>query len=283
MSAILDVMIGMVYVYVFFSTLCSGVAEWIARMWKRRAKALKQATNSLLGSAGDGQLAKEFYTHTLISGLAESGSDPTYIPSSHFALALVDLAVDFPEPPALGAPAPTATLKPKINSKGQPAFTPAEAQLIRSIIQGLNSRGAVQTSLEKWFNDSMERVSGGYKRKTYRTLLFISLFVSFAFGVDTFRLANELYRNGALQQAMVTRAQASVQKSSDPAKADVSLSGLNVPIGWQNAEPFAVFGCIVTAFALTLGSPFWFDLLGRLVNLRQTGVPPDMKGRIVAD
>jgi len=55
-----------------------------------------------------------------------------------------------------------------------------------------------------------------------------------------------------------------------------------VPIGWSRPVSLAIVGCIVTAFALTLGAPFWFDLLGRLVNFRQTGVPPDLKGKIVA-
>jgi hypothetical protein len=32
---------------------------------------------------------------------------------------------------------------------------------------------------------------------------------------------------------------------------------------------------MLTTLALSLGAPFWFDLLGKLVNLRQTGIPPD--------
>lgn len=113
-------------------------------------------------------------------------------------------------------------------------------------------------------------------------LLMVSLVVSLAFGVDTFRHANGLYRNSAVREATVKKAQASVEKSTDPMKADVSLKDLAVPIGWSRPVSLAIVGCIVTAFALTLGAPFWFDLLGRLVNFRQTGVPPDLKGKIVA-
>jgi len=33
-------------------------------------------------------------------------------------------------------------------------------------------------------------------------------------------------------------------------------------------------GLLVTAFALSFGAPFWFDLLNRLVNLRAAGKKP---------
>ena len=33
-------------------------------------------------------------------------------------------------------------------------------------------------------------------------------------------------------------------------------------------------GWLMTAFAVTLGAPFWFDLLGKIVALRAAGNPP---------
>jgi hypothetical protein len=57
---------------------------------------------------------------------------------------------------------------------------------------------------------------------------------------------------------------------------------LTLPIGHQPLTPSYVVGCFITGLALTLGAPFWFDLLGRLVNLRQSGVPPDLKSKVVA-
>jgi hypothetical protein len=35
------------------------------------------------------------------------------------------------------------------------------------------------------------------------------------------------------------------------------------------------FGWIITALAISLGAPFWFDLLNKLINLRATGSKPD--------
>ena len=35
-----------------------------------------------------------------------------------------------------------------------------------------------------------------------------------------------------------------------------------------------VLGAILTAFAVSLGAPFWFDVLGKIVNVRSTGKAP---------
>ena len=35
-----------------------------------------------------------------------------------------------------------------------------------------------------------------------------------------------------------------------------------------------ILGWLITALAVSLGAPFWFDLLNRLVKLRGTGTKP---------
>jgi hypothetical protein len=45
---------------------------------------------------------------------------------------------------------------------------------------------------------------------------------------------------------------------------------------------FKAIGLAMTAFAVSFGAPFWFDLLGRIVNLRATGPkPPRPVARLV--
>jgi hypothetical protein len=67
-------------------------------------------------------------------------------------------------------------------------------------------------------------------------------------------------------------------------------SALSLPIGWVHAtdgreDPrevpntladwlVKVGGLLISCLALTAGAPFWFDLLGRLVNMRDTGPKP---------
>ena len=67
-------------------------------------------------------------------------------------------------------------------------------------------------------------------------------------------------------------------------------SGLALPIGWvraddQRVDPrelptsvegwlLKILGVAISCFALTAGAPFWFELLGRLVNMRSSGPKP---------
>jgi hypothetical protein len=74
----------------------------------------------------------------------------------------------------------------------------------------------------------------------------------------------------------------SVETLSDQV-ADVR--GLELPLGWSTDskdprwfDSFGgaigkAFGLLATMLALTLGAPFWFDLLGRVARLRSTGKP----------
>ena len=42
----------------------------------------------------------------------------------------------------------------------------------------------------------------------------------------------------------------------------------------EKVSPLQVVGWLLTGAALTLGAPFWFDLLNKFVNLRGAGVKP---------
>jgi hypothetical protein len=69
-----------------------------------------------------------------------------------------------------------------------------------------------------------------------------------------------------------------------------ALRQAGVPLGWSQAVLPSVFserwlnyllipvGWLVTALACTLGAPFWFDMLGKLVRLRGSGGRPEGTG-----
>jgi hypothetical protein len=68
-------------------------------------------------------------------------------------------------------------------------------------------------------------------------------------------------------------------------KVQRSLRDLTIPIGWTSqgtaVEPNRdnvvehAFGWLLTALAATLGAPFWFDMLNRVVSIRASGKPPE--------
>ena len=84
-------------------------------------------------------------------------------------------------------------------------------------------------------------------------------------------------------------ADAAVAKArADLARFQSEMAALNVPIGWDRApqqpQPFGswewfgwlarqVAGLFLTAFAVSLGAPFWFDLLNKIMVIRSTVKP----------
>jgi hypothetical protein len=155
----------------------------------------------------------------------------------------------------------------------------------------------MRSNIEQWYNDTMDRVSGWYKRKVQIILLIISLIVSVGLGIDTIALGNTLWQNSTLRAAVVTAAQQQTRSAvanghnqlpSQIKTLQVDLNQLNVPIGYsvRSGDPTYItpnlagwlrkaLGLLLTTIALSLGAPFWFDLLNNVVNLRQTGPKPD--------
>jgi hypothetical protein len=68
---------------------------------------------------------------------------------------------------------------------------------------------------------------------------------------------------------------------------DYTTSGLLGKIGWVIAAFFMnlvhftwlfpkLLGWLLTALAISLGAPFWFDLLKKVINIRGAGGKPDI-------
>jgi hypothetical protein len=56
--------------------------------------------------------------------------------------------------------------------------------------------------------------------------------------------------------------------------ADVQLAKKREQMDFKDYNKTSVLGWLITAFAITLGAPFWFDLLNRFISLRSTGNRP---------
>ena len=151
--------------------------------------------------------------------------------------------------------------------------------------------------LETWFNNAMERASGGYKRKTQVWLLVLSILVCAGGNVDLFRASHIFWVD------TMTRAIVSTSVKPTPIN-PWELSKLNnlrhdltrivpLPVGWpeENAKLSERInnayhrgtllrkgiGLSISVIALVLGAPFWFDLIAKFFNLRSTGTPPEDK------
>ena len=95
LQEILEVAIGLVFIWLVISLAAMQFQEWIANGFKWRAKGMEGAIRSMLGGNQEGQgLTDLLYKHPLIAGLS-SGTHKklSYIPADKFALALFDIVM----------------------------------------------------------------------------------------------------------------------------------------------------------------------------------------------
>ena len=71
---ILDTTIGLVFVYLMLSLVCTALNEWIASMLSRRAKTLYEGLKTLLWDPKKPSLLADFYAHPLVQDLGTACS-----------------------------------------------------------------------------------------------------------------------------------------------------------------------------------------------------------------
>ena len=173
--------------------------------------------------------------------------------------------------------------------------------LISMINAAGNDVAKLKKSLEDWFNSVMDRVSGWYKYRTQHILFGIGFVLALALNADAVKIVRQLSKDSTLRQSIVAAAQSAKQPTSNTgqliadqikqAKEQVSnIEDLGIPLGWTNATlPPAIWhmqsadllwawlrvlsGWLFTAFAVSLGAPFWFDMLNKIMVVRSTVKP----------
>ena len=311
-SAILEVAIGLAVIYLLLSLICTSTQEVLEGWLKKRATNLESGLKELLNDPDGTGLVQKIYNHPLIFGLFKGSytpgrartkllttSLPTYIPAPNFATALMDIVARGPVSPALphNGPQPAGELSfdsLRAGVDNSPLLNPAIRRVMHLMLDSANGDLVrVQANIETWFNSGMDRVAGWYKRKTQWILLGIGLILAVGLNVDTLKVATALYQQDALRSQLVAQAGALVKEGTPPSdgrKNLETLEGFNLPIGWYAQQgktdpPAALAGAgdllphipgwLITAFAISLGAPFWFDLLNRLMVVRSTVKPQE--------
>ena len=316
-STTLEVAIGMVFIYLLLSLLCSTAGEYIEATVNNRARYLRQGINLLLNeSAGGGvDLAQRLYDHGLVRPLYRQPHKlPSYIPSRTFALALWNMATTAGADQKAGSIAGVTNDLKKIREVV--ATQVPNPELRTAILTLIDEAGGdierARRNIEDWYEAMMDRVSGWYKRRTAVLMLALGFLLAAGVNADSISIARALGRDGALRSSLVAAAERRVatglplvapagisdaQARDDAAgenlrqvRADVDSMGL--PIGWVLAtsgnvgDPrrtpidasgwlIKLFGLLLTGFAVSQGSPFWFDLLNKFMVARSTVKPPE--------
>lgn len=360
---------------------------------------LKQCIYIITGNLERKQrkLGNLFYDHPLIKNYGSSRifPYPSYIPSSNFSTVLIDvLKQDFNGKieAILRARDPDRTDEESLRQAKQDLLNSADAIKIKLLLEYYGSfylnatkppaavidedtwrilemhlRNSIYNlenfskKLEDWFNDSMHRVSGWYKRRAQVILFIIGICMAVIFNIDTIAITGKLSKSNTLREELVQTAIAYHNRDSSASGAgnrklaeadsllqhDVRDVSNLLALGWGDygsddtlfirklegkiwVGPFYVIhakdsfdrirrmpatlkpggnrdslrytqfyrnqvnyfpvhvktayvwymmthgkkkllGFLITALAISLGAPFWFDLLNKFINLRAAG------------
>ena len=233
---------------------------------------------------------------------------PAYISATSFADALIDLLV-----PNAGGQTTLDAIDLSLKSLQQklPVASPLVASLQTLVANANGSIGRFRTSVESWYDNHMDRVSGWYKRRVAKITLVIGAILVLLLNINTLTIGRTLYSSSVVGAAVSTvaakatscSAQEGTQQCLGDLQAQLSAATqAGLPIGWATAAVCAkpktpcnwldqrgifspsggsgwelalvLVGFLITIIALTPGARFWFDLLGKLGSLRSTGPKP---------
>jgi hypothetical protein len=278
-STVLDVAIGLVFIYLLLGILCTTVNEWIAGILSTRSKTLREGIRGLLNDQpmGNAQFLEKFYLHPLISGLMKDGNHPSYIPGRAFSTAIMDLVT-----PTITGPMTITNLVDGINALPDGDVKKSLAALVSNVHGDLEN---AQRNIEQWYDDSMDRVSGWYKRNAQIWTVIIASALTLGANADSMRIAKLLWVNPTERNALVEQAKQRTQTPLPVASTGLTpteSAELGTMLGWTQASlqgnwvtwAQRILGWIFTAIAVSLGAPFWFDTLNRIANIRTAGKVP---------
>ena len=286
-SEILEVAVGIGFLYLLLSLVCSAITEGIARAFAMRSGTLRSGIRNLLGDPNGESIAKAFYHHPLIKGLYRQGlfdsmirrdGKPSYVSPRTFALALFD---------TLAPIEPTSEKRTFDRVRGKVSET-ENGDLKRALLVCMDDAegdlSRARTNVERWFEEVMERVTGWYKRKMQLIIVGVAAAVCVTLNVDSFQVTNALWNDTALRDSVVAAAQKDTGStlSEDLDVLRDRLKGLGLPLGWASTPdgPLGwlakVAGLLFTTVALSLGAPFWFDLLNRFMGVGSSGRSPNL-------
>lgn len=228
----LDVFIGLIFVFLIYSLLATILQEIVARMLNLRERNLLKAIRVMLEDrphvAGNywirlfdhissnikhfncpfpkDSFSKAFYTHPTIKYLGESSfrSKPSYMGAYNFSTTIIKLlrGKDFD-----GKVEEMEAIRKVLFEKNEvvsgssgntvkASIDPETLEQLQQLYLDADKKiDNFKILLEKWFDETMERASGWYKKQTQMVLFIIGLTIAIVFNTDTIAIYNILSKD----------------------------------------------------------------------------------------
>jgi len=349
-SGILEVIIGLVFVYLVTSLLCSAFREGIAKIFRTKAKILEYELVDLVKSE---KLVEKIKKHYLVKTpknkfKLETKEKPIdHISTKNFATALIDILVDGDKEKGEKG---DITIFRDIDINFHKIENIKIKKVLKNALKSTRTKVGdwekslqdARKSIEDWFDNSMDKLSVWYKKRTRHVIFWVGVIICITLNLDSIQIAKKLYRNESLRENIVAAAVKVTEKSSleefiekrskhkektnteenmskkeekpvmgtikdlykEVKNLNTELKELGFPIGWENSDFIylglkdeiekdekngnnkgdiekikineyiyrwflKILGFILTAIAISLGAPFWFDMIRKLVSRRK--------------
>jgi hypothetical protein len=251
METLIKLVAELFFLYIILGLVCMTITEFTLGWLDIRSHLLSDTLTAMLGA----DYTIRFLEHPIIKPLRGGRRVPSYIPSRLFALAVFDLLT----PNASGS----ITME---DFRGAVGNLPPQTQRtwMTLLLLSRDDLSSVVSTLEGWFSDVMDRVSGAYRRRVQVVLLVVALILTISLNINTITIANCSWAHYS-------------NTSQNPASLCAN------PVGWSRESIPAdllgklsqIFGWGLTVILLLVFAPLLFDLLSVIVNVRLVGRKPD--------
>ena len=261
--------------------------------------------NLTLGATrGTGRLPKMTRAPKSKDVWSQRRSLPSYISSRSFGEAVIDLVV----PDATGQTTMNV-IQQQVN--GLPdSMSPLKPSLQALVKEAGADVSRFRASVEQWYDDHMDRVSGWYKRHVAKITLGAGVILVVLLNLNALTIGRTLYTENAVSaavSAVATKATSCSGLSQQECLANLegqlsAAATAGLPVGWgtvrdctlptvrcnwwerrgilsRHGNSAAQLLLVLTGFLIMIisvvpGAQFWFGLLSKLGTLRATGPKP---------
>lgn len=208
---ILDLVVGMIFIYFLLSIISSSVVELILTLSKVRSKILQKWLLTIfdkkieVDNKEEIPLGQAIMNHCTTTALSGGKRATAYIDAKNFTSALIEKLTFIPEHPdkvvtdlneVVASIVKSTALSPELKRVfilyANEAIESGKAHAIASFDSFMAFRGKI----ENWYDSSMERVSGHLKGKYALPLtIVVATFIAVLANADSIEIAKYLHRN----------------------------------------------------------------------------------------
>lgn len=302
----LNLIIGLFFVYLILSMLSSGIQEAISGWIRLRGRMLEGAIRQMLNNESpERELEETIFDHfkdskwlkslersklTLFQSVMPIKKFPSYIKDSTFVTILLQ---------ALGSTAELKQVEATIQSMQDGKLKTFLAKALHDAEGDIEKFKAMIT---EWYNTTMKEVTIWYRHRSHTILFVIGFILAGVLNADTFAIYHKLSTNPDLAEQLAnmagdfvnerqsvtfdTLSNNNLDRELDSLSTeldqliDQQLAQITTPLGlgWHKSDLaktsslnwwlMKILGVLITSFALAMGASFWFNLLKSLVSWR---------------